>query len=265
MRRGLKDLLADELGSDAREVPIAQLHANPNQPRRTFRDEGLDELADSIRRYGILNPIVVRLVSDGRYEIVAGERRFRAATRAGLTKVPVTIRHSDDRETLEMSIVENVQREDIDPVECALAYRRLADEFGLKQDEIAAKVGKSRAAIANTMRLLKLEEPILDAIREGSLSEGGGRALLQIEDRGERQRVFRLAVKEGWNVRRIEHESRADAPVRRKTSAREPSEIERTMSEAIGLPVTVVGTTVTIRCGDLDGVDLLLEKLGVVP
>lgn len=186
------------------EVSVDSIQPNPRQPRTRFEDEALQELAASIRQVGVIQPLVVRPLSGGRYEIIAGERRFRAAQLAGLTSVPIVVRAAGNRESLELALIENVQREDIGPVEAARAYRLLMDEFNLKQDEVATRVGKSRSAIANTVRLLKLPAAVLEALNEGVLTEGHARPLLTVEDPARQMAYFEKIVAKKMSSREVE-------------------------------------------------------------
>lgn len=190
-------------GEEALRVPIDQIRPNPHQPRSAFPEEQIEELADSIREKGLLQALLARRVG-GHYELIAGERRLRAAQRAGLTHVPVTLRQADDRESLELAMIENLQREDLNPIEEARAYLRLSEEFGLKQDEIAQRVGKSRSAVANSLRLLHLSSDIRTQLESGALSAGHARSLLalgSVEVQGE---VARDVVKRRLSVRDTE-------------------------------------------------------------
>lgn len=199
--RGLESLLADE---PVRALALDRLRPNRFQPRSEFDDEALEELARSIRTQGLVQPIVVTPGDDGVYTIIAGERRWRAAQRAGLSEVPVAVREvSGDRELLELALVENLQRADLNPIEEAEAYRTLAVRFDLQQQEIAERVGKSRPAIANTLRLLKLPEEIQHDLRAGRITAGQARPLLALEDRAV-QLALAERAKEGWTARQIE-------------------------------------------------------------
>ena len=193
-------------------VDIDTIRLNPRQPRKWFDQEKLDDLADSIREHGVIEPVIVRPAEGGAYELVAGERRFRAAVQVGLKSIPAVARVMDDRESLEIAIIENVQREDINPVECAVAYRRLMDEFGLVQEKIAERVGKSRSTIANTLRLLKLPKPILDSLDKGDITEGHARALMSITDAEYQKRIWERVIEEGLSVRETERLSRSPKP-----------------------------------------------------
>ncbi|MFA4043569.1 MAG: hypothetical protein HZRFUVUK_000341 [Candidatus Fervidibacterota bacterium] len=191
------------VGGNIVEIEVDRIKPNPFQPRHKMDQKALQELADSIRVHGILQPVVVRQVEDG-YQLVTGERRWRAAMLAGLKKLPAVIRQCDDQEMIEFALIENLQREDINPIEEAEAYFQLARRFGMTQEEIAARVGKSRAAVANTMRLLQLPEPIKEAIRNGELSEGHGRALLALDDEQKMLHAFSLVQRHNLSVRQTE-------------------------------------------------------------
>jgi len=202
--RGLAALLPVE-AEGVRTVPVAQLVPNRYQPRNRFDDEGLAELAESIRVQGLLQPIVVTPSSSGIYTIIAGERRWRAAQRAGLGVVPVVVRQvRDDGQLLELALVENLQRADLNPVEEAEAYRTLAESFALSHEEIARRVGKSRAAISNALRLLRLPPSVQELLRAGQLSVGQARPLLALDDPAEIERLAERAVRQGLAARALE-------------------------------------------------------------
>jgi ParB family chromosome partitioning protein len=193
-------------------VDIDLIDPSPYQPRTRFREEALDELARSIRSSGIVQPLVVRRVG-ARHQLIAGERRWRAAQRAGLSRVPIVIRNVPDDIALEMTLVENLQREDLNPVEQAHAFQRLTDEFHLTQEQVAERTGKDRATIANALRLLKLEQPILDLLEDGRLTAGHGRALLAVADTKERVALAHRVARGGMTVRQVERLStRAPRP-----------------------------------------------------
>lgn len=177
---------------------------NPHQPRRKFSEDALNELADSIRRLGLLQPLIVRPADDGRYEIVAGERRWRAALIAGYDSLPVSIRELTDSEALEISLIENLQREDLNPIDTAEAYDVLVQKFSYTHEALAKRIGKDRSAVTNQLRLLKLPEPIRDALRDGSLSMGHARALLAVESLPEQLRLAKKTVVEQLSVRELE-------------------------------------------------------------
>ncbi len=212
--RGLASLIPDSaLEGDAlpsdrdapRVVPIDEIRPNPEQPREVFDNERLAELADSIRVHGILSPLVVRR-HEGRYIVIAGERRLRAAALAGLSEVPVVLREADEGQAqLELALVENLQRDDLDAVEAAREFQRLIDEYGYTQDQVAKAVGKNRATIANTVRLLKLPDFVIHAMRDGRISAGHGRALLPLADEPEAlRRLLARIIGQGLNVRQVE-------------------------------------------------------------
>ncbi len=205
--RGLEALLSNDLVTDSRgeilQVRVDQILPNPYQPRKEFTPEKLSELVQSIKAHGILQPIIVRRLGVDSFELVAGERRVRAAREAGISTVPVIIREFERPQMLEVALIENLQREDINAVEAAMAYRQLRDEFGLSQEEIARKVGKSPASVSNMLRLLALPQPILQSISRGEITEGHGRALLQV--RPEAQHVAWDNIrKRGLSVREAE-------------------------------------------------------------
>jgi ParB family chromosome partitioning protein len=199
------------------ELEMSQIRPNPRQPRSVFDPDAIEALAESIKSEGVVQPIIVRDSGDG-YEIVAGERRWRAAQRAGLTTIPTIVRPLDERESMIMALAENVAREDLNPVEQARAYAVLADELDLSQTEIARRVGKSRPAVANTMRLLELPDEVLDLVSAGTLSEGHGRALLLTAGQDERLALAKRAAARGMSVRELEaaakRAGRARAPKR---------------------------------------------------
>jgi ParB family chromosome partitioning protein len=188
--------MLSELEGAIEEVPVDQVAPNRFQPRKQAQEEGLAELVDSIRTHGILQPLVVRRMGSG-LELIAGERRLEAAKRAGLQRVPVVVRQASDREMVELALVENLQREDINPMDAAEAYARLVKEFGLTQEQVAERVGKSRPAVANTIRLLSLPSMMQEGIRQGKLEEGHGKILAGVADDRVRLRLFRRIVRRG--------------------------------------------------------------------
>lgn len=197
------DVGARALVGSILQIPIADVYPNPKQPRSFFDEKSLEELSESIASIGIIQPITVR--KDGaRFEIISGERRYRASIKAGLATIPAYIRIANDREMQEMALVENIQREDLDPIEVALSYQRLVQEFGLTQEEISRRAGKERATITNTLRLLKLNPNYQQALRNRQISAAHGRALLSVEDEGNREKLFRHIVVDSWNVRQAE-------------------------------------------------------------
>jgi ParB family chromosome partitioning protein len=193
----------DAMHTGPHQIDIDLIEPSPYQPRTRFREEALDELARSIKSSGIIQPLVVRPIGN-RFQLIAGERRWRAAQRAGLDKVPAIVRQVPDELALEMTLVENIQREDLNAIEAARAFERLMDEFHLTQEDVAERTGKDRATVANSIRLLKLEPTILDWIEEGKLTAGHGRALLAVADSPLRMRYAQRASRGGLTVRQIE-------------------------------------------------------------
>ena len=221
--RGLSALLTTN--EEVRALPVAQLQPSRYQPRAAFDDAGLEELAASIRAQGLIQPLIVSPTGKGIYTIIAGERRWRAAQRAGLAVVPVVVRQvRDDRELLELALVENLQRADLNPIEEAEAYRTLQEDFGLVQEEIATRVGKTRPAVSNTLRLLKLPPRVQDLLRSGRLTAGQARPLLALEDAGEIERLAERAADEGINARTLEALSTTGAGTRRGARRRRATE-----------------------------------------
>jgi ParB family chromosome partitioning protein len=258
-----------ERARSQRRVPIEFLRPNPRNPRKSFADEDLADLTASIREKGIVQPILVRRVPgtmDG-YEIIAGERRWRAAQRAGLHEVPVLIHDVGDKEALELAIVENVQRTDLNPLEEALGYQQLIAEFGYSQVALADAIGKSRPHVANTLRLLKLPQAVLDLIRDGRLSAGHARALVNADDP---EAAARRVVDEGMTVR--DAEALAAKPERRKRAGGMASKdadtlaLERTLSDMLGLAVTIAhrkdgSGELRVRYGNLEQLDAIARRL----
>lgn len=190
--------------SSISEVALSQIEANPNQPRREFDEKALEELAESIRNFGIIQPITLRKLSDDRYQIIAGERRWRASQMAGLQRVPAYIRTADDENMMQMALVENIQREELNPIEVALAYQHLIERYNLKQEELSEKIGKNRATIANTLRLLKLPAQVQMAIKNRQIDKGHARALLSLADPAMQVKFFKEVLDKGYSVRQIE-------------------------------------------------------------
>ncbi len=277
--RGLSSLIPDtpvdlkpEGGDGGKTLPIEQLKPSPFQPRRQFSEDELNGLADSIRAKGVMQPLLVRASSDGSdgYEIIAGERRWRAAQLAGVHELPVLVRELSDRETLEVALLENIQREDLSPLEEAEGYRRLIDEFAHTQQELADSLGKSRSHIANLLRLLSLPEQVRVLVESGELSAGHARALLNAHDP---LSLAQTIIKRGLNVRQTE------MMVRLQKSGDQPSApssrnlekdpdtlaLERELSSLLGLKVALAskgkGGAMTITYRTLDQLDGLLQRL----
>ena len=232
--RGLGALLGNPAVTN--EIPVDRIVPNPYQPRETFDPEALEELASSIRTLGIIQPLTLRQTAPDRYQIISGERRYRAALAAGLTSVPAYIRQADDAAMLEMAIVENIQREDLDAIETALSFQRLIDECNLTQEAMALRVGKKRATITNYLRLLKLPDEIQKAIKLGKISVGHAKALLGADDPALQRRLCDNAIRNDWSVRQLERKVQALA----QKAAPKPSEgketpaLFRTLAERIG-------------------------------
>ena len=214
MGRGLEAILSvsggePKLGDELRALPVELIVANPNQPRRRFDEEALNALAGSLGERGVLQPVLVRPKPGGTYELVAGERRWRAAQIAGLEEIPALVRPRDDAATLELALIENMAREDLNPIEEARACAALVEELGLTREEVGRRVGRSRVAVSNLLRLLDLPDEVVEQIEQGRLSEGHGRALLLAEDHSARRLLARDAVREGWSMRTLEARARA--------------------------------------------------------
>lgn len=249
--RGLKALIpeAEDQEGQVRQIPIDQIDRNEEQPRKYFDEEHLDELRESIATHGVLEPIIVRPVQ-GRYEVVVGERRWRAAQLAGLKSLPAVVRTLSDKETMEIALVENLQREDLNPLEEAEAYRRLMLDFGLTQEEVAARVGKKRSTVANRLRLLELEEEIRLEIEAGRLSAGHAKVLLGVADKAKRIELARKVISEGLSVRALEEAAKAgeeDERTRPRAAQRRAArvdpllqDVEDRLQQALGTKVRVV-------------------------
>src|SRR3989338_7207009 len=220
-------------------VPLSEIEPTANQPRRHFAEAELQELAESIRQNGILQPLLVEEKSDGGYQIVAGERRWRASQIVGLTEVPVIVKQLADQERLEVALIENVQREDLNPIEEAFAYKRLIEEFGLTQQQVAEKVGKSRPAVANAVRLLELPEPAQKALVHKQISPGQGRALLSIENREQQLEILQSMLGEKMTVRELEREAQKRGAG--GTRRRDPNVLylEEKLRAALGTKVSI--------------------------
>jgi len=213
MGRGLAEILRVSgtpapTGDDLRNVPVELIVPNPRQPRRSFDQDALLALSSSLRERGVLQPVLIRPVAGGTYELVAGERRWRAAQLAGLETIPALVRARDDAESLEAALIENMAREDLNPVEEARACAALVEELGLTRESVGLRVGRSRVAVTNLLRLLDLPDEVLALLERGELSAGHGRALLLATDHGDRRRLARSAVDEGWSVRTLEARAR---------------------------------------------------------
>lgn len=245
--RGLDAIFVDnetEDGNKSLTLKISELEPNHNQPRKDFDEKALTELAESIKQHGLIQPILVRPILGGGYQIVAGERRYRASRMAGLTEVPVTIRDLTEEETMEIALIENLQRENLNPLEEALGYQSLMEEYDMSQEQVAQAVGKSRPAVANTLRLLNLPSAVTELIKEGKISSGHGRALLAVEDDEEKVRIANQIVAEDLSVRQVEKLTKKKSSTAVATPKQEPivpyfTMVEQQLSENLGKKVKV--------------------------
>ena len=268
--RGLSTLLDDIKTQDSRlsqYIPIAQISANPRQPRRVFNEEALQELRESISARGVLQPILVRPIGSGRYEIVAGERRWRVAQSLGFHDIPTIVRELNEGEALEIGIVENVQRADLNAIEEAVSYRRLIDEFGHTQDAVGQIVGKSRSHVANLLRLLELPEAVRSAVEDGAITMGHARALLAAP---EPITLMREVIGKGLSVRETEARASRAPAVSSARSEAGPRDadlvaLERQLAGALGLKVTIAAQgsagRVELRFQSLDQLDMICQRL----
>jgi ParB family transcriptional regulator, chromosome partitioning protein len=238
--RGIGRGLAAILAQSEREVEGFRhlatdvIRPNPRQPRRVFDDEALVGLAESIKARGVLQPLVVRPLAGGTYELVAGERRLRAARMAGLEEVPAVVRETAEAEQLELALVENVAREDLNPVEEARACATLVDDLGVSKEELGRRIGRSRVAVSNLIRLLDLPDEVLETLSRGLLSEGHGRAILMCRDQGARRRLARAVVEGGWSVRETERRAKESDGGSGRRASREPIALHPDLADALG-------------------------------
>jgi len=274
--KGLSQLIADQYDGGTNEADVDSILPNTRQPRLSFDQEALEELAASIREFGILQPLVVRPVAEGKYELIAGERRLRAAKLAGLKSVPITVRSATNEVSLEIALIENVQRENINAFECAKAYRQLIDEFNLTQEQVADKVGKSRVTITNTLRLLKLPKRIQEGLNSGAVSEGHARALLGFENEAHMLAVYDQILSRGLTVHDVERQAKPHTKTKAKSgksaaakpAAGDPNEsaLEEALSTYFGTPVHIrkqAGSgELAIQFYSDDDLERLLDILG---
>ena len=233
--------------TEFKRVPIQSIDANPLQPRQLFREEELSDLASSIRQYGVLQPLVVTLQPNGRFRLVAGERRWRAAKLAGLGSVPVAVRSTTSEESLEIALVENIQRQDLNPMERARAYDELIKKFNLRQEQVAKKLGKSRAVIANALRLLSLPDAIQKAITDGRLSEGHAKIIAGLETKELQMKFFERVVQTGASVReteeaarRVQHAKKSHLATSARSSGGNTHEYRNLLESTLGTKVNIV-------------------------
>jgi ParB family chromosome partitioning protein len=262
--RGLEVLIggAEPGATQLAHLPVDSIHANPRQPRRRFEPEATTGLASSIREQGLLQPVVVRPRQEGGYELIAGERRWRAAREAGLETVPALVREADDRDTLLLALVENVAREQLSPVEEARAYAALVDEFELSLGDVASKVGRSKPSVSNRLRLLELPEEVLWMVARGELTEGHARAVLALPDHDARKRLAKRIVREGMSVRGAEKAAQEGGAARKPRTATklDPALVARAadnVERVTGFKGRVNGGKLEIHFGD----ELKLEEL----
>jgi ParB family transcriptional regulator, chromosome partitioning protein len=265
--RGLEVLVGGGQAAETEllRLPLDAIHPNPKQPRRRFEPEATAGLASSLKHQGVLQPVVVRPRAAGGYELIAGERRWRAAREAGLETLPALVRETDDRETLLLSLVENVAREDLSPVEEARAYAALVDEFELSLGELAERVGRSKAGVSNRLRLLELPEEVLWMLARGELTEGHARAVLAVPEDDARLRLARRAARDGLTVRATERAAQENGARRRPRSAPvDPALAERARHAAerlTGLPARVSAGKLELHFGDETRLAELVETL----
>lgn len=276
--RGLDALISTEdvvtNGSDTiNEVDIELIEANPNQPRREFNEEALQELADSIAEIGIIQPITLRKLNNGKYQIIAGERRWRASMRAKLKAIPAYIKTVDDENLMEMALVENIQRQDLNAIEIALAYQQLIEQYGLTQEKLAEKVGKKRATVANFLRLLKLPAPVQIGLRNGLIDTGHARALLAIDDPKKQVKSYNETVNKGLSVRMVEQmvkKEKNTAEGKKKQEDDGTAQMTRQMAEqiqkALNTKAVVVADAkgkgkITISFDSIEQASKIIEKL----
>jgi ParB family transcriptional regulator, chromosome partitioning protein len=266
--RGLEVLIGGQpVPTDLLEIPVDAIHPNPRQPRRRFEPEAASGLAESVRRQGVIQPLLVRPRGVGGYEIVAGERRWRAAREAGRETVPAVVRSADDRDTLLLGLVENVAREQLTPIEEARAYAVLIDEFSLSLGEVAERVGRSKPSVSNRIRLLELPDDVLGMVERGQLTEGHARAVLAVPDHEGRRRLAREIVRRGLSVRAAEQRAKWAGARRRPrggSAAIDPALAERARSavqQLTGRTVRVLPGRVELPFGDEDDLAELIEAL----
>jgi ParB family chromosome partitioning protein len=264
--RGLEVLIGGAGEAELLHLPVEAVHPNPRQPRRRFEPEATSGLAASILHQGVLQPVVVRPRGEGGYELIAGERRWRAAREAGVPTIPAVVRHADDRDTLLLGLVENVARENLSPVEEARAYASLIDEFELSLGEVAERVGRSKPSVSNRVRLLELPEDVLWMLARGDLTEGHARAVLALPDDDARRRLAKRIANEGMTVRAAERAARDGGARRHRTSppAVDPALAGRARAAALrltGLQARVSGGKLELHFGDETGLAELVETL----
>ncbi|OLC12896.1 MAG: hypothetical protein AUH29_14860 [Candidatus Rokubacteria bacterium 13_1_40CM_69_27] len=269
--RGLDALLgsASSATESLTEIPVDQIDANPRQPRKAFDPTSLDELARSLKSAGMIQPVVVRRMPEGRWQLIAGERRWRAARQAGLERIPALVREATDAESLELALVENLLREDLNPMEEAEAYQQILTEFGWTQEELAQRVGRDRSTIANCLRLLRLPRPIQEDLRAGRLTMGHARALLSLTDRAEQLKLRDEILAHSWSVRATEEgvEKRRARPSPARRRSVELAALEEAMQRTLMTRVKIRGSEhrgrIEITYATADELERLVATFGV--
>ncbi len=273
MGKGLDALFSsgESLGEPGNEISLEEIVVRDNQPRQVFNDETIKEMADSIRQHGVLQPLLVRPLDNGKYELVAGERRLRAAVLAGLKKVPVVIREMEEPETWEAALIENLQRENLNPVDEAAAYREMMDRFGYTQEELARKIGKSRAYVANTVRLLNLPAEVKELVKTGQLTAGHARAILALKETEQQVALAQKIIQQGMTVRDTE-----DAGARERTTSKGDGKkkdpnllmVEHKFEELLNTRVKVIkqkkGGKIEVHFNDDEELNRIMEVLGLL-
>ncbi len=248
--------------SSISEIALDKIYPNPDQPRRTFDEEALQELAQSIKEHGVISPITLRKDADKRYMIIAGERRFRASKMAGLSAIPAYIRTAKDEQVMEWALIENIQREDLDAIEIALAYQRLMDEYNLTQERMSERVGKKRATVANYLRLLKLPAEIQLGIKEKKIDMGHARAILGSPSPEQQLSIYKRILQNGLSVRKVE-ELVSDTKTAKKEKKNTPtySTQEALLKEKLGGNVKIVGQKITISFRNEEELNFILQHI----
>jgi len=267
--RGLDALIDTHVttngSSSISEVDLNLIEANPNQPRRNFDEESLQELSDSIRAHGVISPITLRKNADGTYLIIAGERRYRASKMAGMKTIPAYVRTAKDEQVMEWALIENIQREDLDAIEIALAYQRLMDEYELTQEKMSERVGKKRATVANYLRLLKLPAEIQIGIKEKKLDMGHARAILGSSSTEQQLALYHRILKEGLSVRRVEElatESKGDSKKVSRANGSSPYQVQqRQLEQRLGAKVKISDHHLTISFTDEQDLFQLISRI----
>ncbi|MBR1929487.1 MAG: ParB/RepB/Spo0J family partition protein [Paludibacteraceae bacterium] len=258
--------------SSINEIELSKISANPNQPRRNFDEEALSELASSIKEHGVISPITLRREDDDHYLIIAGERRFRAAKLAGLKTIPAYIRTAKDEQVMEMALIENIQREDLDAIEIALAYQRLMEDYSLTQEQMSERVGKKRATIANYLRLLKLPAEVQLGVKEKLIDMGHARALLAAKSTEQLLQLYKKIIAEGLSVRKVEElaaqgeENQKNLPAPKKTQSTDILNLQNSLADQLGLKVQIDQNDkgkgkITIHYKNVEELNLLISKI----